>query len=71
MQKQSYHATVDGDSRTMQGHPAQHIGHVLTHSMTTDDVTTLPELLRCRCRHSPEREAYRQYEAHGWRRYYL
>lgn len=47
--------------------------HVAVHSspdsITTDDVTTLPELLRCRCQRSPEREAYRQYEAHGWCRY--
>lgn len=37
--------------------------------MTTDDVTTLPELLRCRCHRSPEREAYRQWEAGVWRSY--
>jgi long-chain acyl-CoA synthetase len=37
--------------------------------MTTDDVTTLPELLRCRCQRSPEREAYRQWEAGVWRSY--
>ena len=47
--------------------------HVAVHpppdSMTTDDVTTLPELLRWRCHRSPEREAYRQWEAGVWRRY--
>lgn len=43
--------------------------HPLPDNMTTDDVTTLPELLRCRCRRSPEREAYRQYEAGVWRSY--
>lgn len=37
--------------------------------MTFGEVTTLPELLRWRCQGSPEREAYRQYEAHAWRRY--
>ncbi|MBH0203995.1 MAG: AMP-binding protein [Nitrospira sp.] len=48
----------------------QHVAvHPLLDSMTTDDVTTLPELLRRRCRRSPEREAYRQCEAWVWRRY--
>ncbi|CAE6740544.1 AMP-dependent synthetase/ligase [Nitrospira defluvii] len=38
-------------------------------SITTDDVTTLPELFRLRCQRSPEREAYRQCEASVWRSY--
>ncbi len=48
----------------------QHVAvHPSPDSMTSGDVTTLPELLRWRCQRSPECEAYRQYEAHGWRRY--
>jgi long-chain acyl-CoA synthetase len=48
----------------------QHVAvHPSPDSITTDDVTTLPELLRCRCHRSPEREAYRQWEAGVWRRY--
>ncbi|NGZ95990.1 MAG: long-chain fatty acid--CoA ligase [Nitrospira sp. WS110] len=53
----------------MHGEHAQHVGHLLPHSMTVGEVATLPELLRQRCQSSPEREAYRQYEAHVWRRY--
>ncbi len=53
----------------MHGHPAQHADHLLPHSMTLGEVATLPELLLRRCKCSPEREAYRQYEAHVWRRY--
>jgi long-chain acyl-CoA synthetase len=53
----------------MHGHPAQHVDHVLPHSMTFGEVATLPELLRWRCQCSPEREAYRQYEAGVWRSY--
>ncbi len=63
------HATVDGGSRTMHEHPVQHVDHVLPHSMTLGEVATLPELLRWRCQCSPEREAYRQYEAQVWRSY--
>ncbi len=48
----------------------QHVAvHPSPDSMTIDDVTTLPELLRYRCQRSPEREAYRQYEAQVWRSY--
>ncbi len=48
----------------------QHVAvHPSPDSITTDDVTTLPELLRCRCHRSPEREAYRQCEAGVWRSY--
>lgn len=48
----------------------QHLAdHPLPDNMTIDDVTTLPELFRCRCRRSPEREAYRQCEAGVWRSY--
>lgn len=53
----------------MHGLPAQRVDHLLPDSMTTDDVTTLPELLRWRRRRSPEREAYRQCEAGVWRSY--
>ena len=69
MQKQSYHATVSGGSRTMHGHSALKGDHVVPHSTTLGEVTTLPELLRWRCQCSPEREAYRQYEAGVWRSY--
>ena len=37
--------------------------------MTLGEVATLPELLRQRCHRSPEREAYRQWEAGVWRSY--
>ncbi|HEX6726373.1 MAG TPA: long-chain fatty acid--CoA ligase [Nitrospira sp.] len=48
----------------------QHVAvHPSPNSITTDDVTTLPELLRCRCKRSPDREAYRQCEAEEWRSY--
>jgi long-chain acyl-CoA synthetase len=69
MQKQSYHATVGGGSQPMHGDLAQQVGHTFPHSMPLGEVATLPELLRRRCQRSPEREAYRQYEAHAWRRY--
>jgi hypothetical protein len=59
-----------GMSRTTQGNHMRHVAvHPPPDSFTTDDVTTLPELLRWRCHRSPEREAYRQCEAGVWRRY--
>ena len=69
MQKQSYHATGCGGSQAMQGQLAQQVGRTFPPSAPLGEVATLPELLRRRCQLSPEREAYRQYEAHVWRRY--
>lgn len=69
-QKKSRHAAVFGISRRMQGNNVQHVAvHLSPDSITTGDVATLPELLRCRCQRSPEREAYRQCEAEVWRSY--
>jgi long-chain acyl-CoA synthetase len=54
----------------MQGNDVQHVaGHLSPDSITTGEVATLPELLRWRCKRSPEREAYRQFEAEVWRSY--
>ncbi|HSR30230.1 MAG TPA: long-chain fatty acid--CoA ligase [Anaerolineae bacterium] len=69
MQKQSNHPKGGDGSQAMPGQFAQHVDHILSDSTPLGEVATLPELLRRRCQLSPEREAYRQYEAHVWRRY--
>lgn len=54
----------------MKGKTVQHVAVRLSpDNITIGDVATLPELLRWRCQRSPEREAYRQYEAEVWRTY--